>query len=457
MSLARASVHWAAAAVATALAVRVADWTTSELFMRRSTVGELVLALAGNALVLALLYAAAWHGLPRTWLLRLLRSVAVLLFLVLIVISLGQTGAATWLRAPGLRWPLASAALLASVWLALRWPHERADRLMRSLVVGGLAFMLAGPAWRAWQAPEVDWLAPHLDAAAAPSVVPSATLFVLFDETSAPAAAALADAARVPGMTVTFDAIGTVGENTLNVVPEWFTGTSFEAARPCGTSTVCSHGRILDFARVATRRPNVHVTGLLFPYCDIGGLASCHPLPLPHEFDAPWKGLLALHLRMLRLPLPGWIRPDRTQFSRRAMLEGQISFIERSAFWRTGGVMVAHLPVPHPPGLDQLTTLDADYAANIDIAATLVQRWSLRLHAQFPGRASLVITSDHPLRRYWCSAEAYGMAKCDTRASFKSNQVPWIVATDTERSWSAPTSNREAFGNLGRIADGLHP
>lgn len=455
MSPAPASVHRAALAVATALAVRVADWTAAELFMRRSPLWELALALAGNALVLAVLYALAWRCLPRTWLAALLRVVASLLFLILLVGSFGQVGAAAWLKTPWLRAALAVLALAGSLWLARRWPGERIDRLMRALVIGGLAFMAAGPAWRAVQAPSMDWLTPAERAAG--QHPPRATLFVLFDETSASASGPMAAAAAGPDMRVSASAIDTVGENTLNVVPELFTGNSFEAARPCGMSSVCSHGRILDFSRVSTRRPGVHVTGLLFPYCDIGGLASCHPLPLPHEFASPWRGLLAGYLRGLRLPVPAWLKAAPAEGSLKQQFAAQLRFIDDSTFWQDGGVMVAHLPVPHPPGLHGMTTLDADYAANIELAATLVRRWSQRLHEQFPGQAALVITSDHPLRSYWCSAESYGTARCDTRSSFRSRQVPWIVATDTALSWSAPTSNRGAFSSLARIADGVLP
>lgn len=110
--------------------------------------------------------------------------------------------------------------------------------------------------------------------------------------------------------------------------------------------------------------------------------------------------------------------------------------------------MYAHLGIPHPPGQGGVTTLDRDYASNIDTGRVLLSRWAGRLRAEFGENFSLVVTSDHPLRGYWCNSGVYKLADCKTRSEFQTDLVPLIVASPTRAAEPTIQSNVAVFDVL---------
>jgi hypothetical protein len=102
--------------------------------------------------------------------------------------------------------------------------------------------------------------------------------------------------------------------------------------------------------------------------------------------------------------------------------------------------------------MDGIGTLDANYAANLEIARTLVAGYATRLRERFGNRFSIVITSDHPLRTYWCEDEWYGAALCATRPGFRDDMVPLIVASPEAPAPVAIRHNDEVFRILAREA-----
>lgn len=449
----------AAVALALVFAAALGDWMWSELFLRRDTPAHLVIALFINAAVLLGLFLLARAVVPERALIVLLRSFA-LVGLAAVLISAWRGAASTDASASApLRLSVSAVLLAASVAMLLRLNDEVSNRLMRAVSFASVAFLLVPVAWRLTTPASRVWIGPVLTATSAvPAAGRSGTIFLLLDELGYEAAAPLATELRESGLHLHYDALPSVGQNTLNVVPQMFSGLSFPNARPCGASTICSGANTLDFSRIALQRGDVDVTGLLLPYCDIPGLRSCFALPLSHEFGSVYRSLAMFYLRRLglsHLDLPG--KPVEPPDQQRRLLKMQLDFIESSRFWTEGGVLYAHLPIPHPPGLDGQTTLDADYAGNVEAARQVVARLVARARMQFGVRFSILITSDHPLRQHWCTAGVYRAADCQTRAAFQTTRVPLIVASPRSLPSQTLTSNSQVFQVLNDLAGSVLP
>jgi hypothetical protein len=455
----RNSDHRAAFALAFVLAALLSDWFWSELFMRRDTLSNVAGALVINAAVLVMLYGIAYATLSQRAIKVALRATLLLGFGAVVLSGLRVASAPSQTMSLNSRFGFVVIAMLVAGLISLRLGDSTADRLMRALALASIAFVLVPFAWRFASPGPRTWIGPTDPNIAAAQARPSeATIFLLLDELGYQAAAPLADDLRAAGLNVRYEALAAAGENTLNVIPTLFSGLAFPRARPCGAATLCSESNALDFSRITVQRPDVDVTGLLLPYCAIAGLRTCFQVPLPHEFGSAYQSLVVFYLRRLGLPLPEAVRPPADPPSlQRQLLAQQIDFIDHSQLWTSGGILYAHLPIPHPPGLDGAGKLDDDYAANIEEARTIVRSLVARAQERFGSAYSLVITSDHPLRNYWCSTQVYTGVDCNTRPEFRSNRVPLIVASPGTVSTRAISSNEQVFRILNDQAGSALP
>jgi hypothetical protein len=453
------SVSRAAWALSCVLAALLSDWLWSELFMRRDTFSNVLGALAINAIVLFALYGSAHAALSQRRLAVVLRTSVLVGFCVVVLSGLRAATVPSHAMSLNFRLGVGAVAVLVAAVGALRLDDSVADRLMRALALASIGFVLVPFAWRlASPAPRI-WIGPTaaFSAAEQPRTA-GATIFLLLDELGYEAAAPLAQDLRSVGLNVRYEALAAAGENTLNVIPALFSGLAFPRARPCGAATVCSESDALDLSRVKVQRADVDVTGLLLPYCDIAGLRACFQVPLPHEFGSAYRSLAVFYLRRLGMPLPEALRtPADPPSLQRQLLKQQTDFIDHSQLWASGGILYAHLPIPHPPGLDGAGKLDDDYAANIAEARTIVRSLVARAQERFGTAYSFVITSDHPLRNYWCSTGVYAAVDCSTRPEFRSNRVPLIVASPLAVSSRAISSNEQVFRILNDQAGSVLP
>lgn len=427
------------------LAALLSDWLASELFMRRDSVLNIAAAITIDAALVLGLIALARRLLSDTAFKTALHT-AVLVGMAAVVLS-GVRAAVPPGASMGVPVRLAIAALaVGSAWLLVRrLRDETSARLMRAVALSCVVFVALPFVWRSIGAAPRVWIGP-VDPAAHGA---RATIFLLFDEMGAMAARPIADDLRAAGLNVREDALAAAGENTMNVIPALFSGLEFGRARPCGIATLCSGTHALDFSRITVQRDDVDVTGLLVPYCDIRGLRSCFDLPLPHEFGSAYRSLAIFHLRRLGLPPPSWLEPLPAPPDLKAtLLRQQLSAIDRSRVWTDGGILYAHLPLPHPPGLESTGSLDDEYASNIERSRALVREWVARASARFGGAFSIIVTSDHPLRDYWCTSGAYRGDACRLREAFRSTQVPLIVASPGAVSTRPVSNNRDVFGIL---------
>jgi len=437
-----------------ALSAFLSDWVCGELFMRRGSAANVGLAVLVNFCLFAIILLGVRLVAPSRAIVAALRIFALLILTAILIQSgraaLGPDGPLSLLA----KTALLGLILLAVFYVVLRSSEVLNDRLMRAVILASIAFVASPFMLRAFAAQSIAWppALPELPPASIVQAVAShkqGVMFLLLDELGYPAAAPLASDLRDLGLQVSYQRLKPGGANTLNVIPTMFTHRNFDQARPCGRSTVCSGADWLDFSRIHAARSDMDVTGLLHPYCDIADLRSCYQLELPHEFGNAFTGLLAFYARRFGVSLPAPLAPSAEPGGLQGrLLARQLAFVDGARFWREGGVLYAHLAIPHPPGLNETSTLDQDYASNIEASRTLLKRWTARLKAEFGENFSVIITSDHPLRHYWCSSGIYKPADCKTRDEFQTDLVPLIVASTSTPARTEIKNNSEVFDAL---------
>jgi hypothetical protein len=299
--------------------------------------------------------------------------------------------------------------------------------------------VLVGPA----MAPAAEWPArqalPDQEHPSPPVVL------LLLDELGAAAAQPLVDALVAEGWPVTSKAIKPVGDMTLKVIPQMFIGKSFPDARPCAPTTVCDRFHALDFSTVTASRPDIDIVGFYHPYCAIQDLRWCLRLaPEPALLSSDRWRCAALRLldrspqssECREIPLKRW----------RQLVESVLTGADQAPFWQKGGMLYIHVPLPHPPGASANGSLREHYADNIAQATGFVKHLSKRLRERFGANARLVIFSDHGLRyHYACTTPLYSALPCDIPDTYKSSEVPLIVAGPAPTSMSRVTTNAEVF------------
>lgn len=445
----------AALALGMVLSALVGDWVVSEMFPTRDILWDIVSVLTLNALALAGVVVAIRQFGGRLLVTQSLRIAAIFGFLGLLLISFRSATHPS--AALGFATRLALVALVFAGALACvyRLGDALNDRLMLAIGLASVAFLSVPIAAKLLAPAPREWIGTSSSPMRSDESAPRrATLFLLLDELGYAAAAPLANDLQRAGLEVQYSALIPAGKDTQNVVPAMFSGFDFTNVRVCGMSAMCSDLNILDFSALRVWRPDVHVIGQHFPYCDIRGLQSCFQVQLPHSFGSTYKSFLGFFLKRLGVRTPAFLAqatspPDH----QRRLLQKQTRFIDQSGFWHEGGVMYAHLFMPHPPGLDGLTTLDGDYAANIEVSRGLVASYASRLKQAFGSNYSIVLTADHPLRTYWCNTEWYGADRCTVRQEFKDDKVPLIVAAPAPLRRAQITQNRDVFQVLNQQAE----
>jgi hypothetical protein len=439
----------ALAALFSSLAALIGDWFVSELFVSRDALVVVVGVIAFNSFMLFFVAAFFYRLTGNRFTALCLRACAIFAFLCLLAISLRPT-----VNLPFAIGALGRASLVFIVFslaliTLLRLSETSINKLMTAIVFGSIAFLLAPIAVNYLTPSPREWIS---SASKDGKTVRRATLFLLLDEFSFKAAAPLAADIRITGLQTTYQALEPAGRDTQNVIPAMFSGYDFSNPRVCGISTICSGSSILDFSKLYTRHKDVHLVGQHFPYCDINGLKSCFQIPPLVSFGSMYRSFLEHFLKRIGIKAPSFLpRIPQPLDQHRELIEAQVRFIDQSTFWNDGGVLFAHLFIPHPPGLNGMTTLDNDYSSNIEISRKLVAKYVARLSANFGNEFSVVITSDHPLRTYWCEDRWYTANRCNVREEFKDDKVPLIVASSRTLPIVDIRNNKDVFKVLNSL------
>lgn len=315
------------------------------------------------------------------------------------------------------------------------------ERLHKAIIVGGLIFVFFPVLLTKTHAPTIYWPRPsHQAPTLKPSKLPAQnTIVLLLDELSASAAGPVSDALQTEGLHVISRRIDPAGKNTINVIPAMWTGNDYEQSVACGPTQLCSGSKVLDFAKVHATSENIDIVGFYHRYCSIKGLRFCSFEPLPSvSVDTEWacslpgvKQLTFFGCNRLDSVRPPWI----------AMRENMQRSLLEAPFWQKGGLLYAHLLVPHPLKGYPSNSLSDEYTENIANGAALVKMVAQKAKLVFGGDFKIIVFSDHPLRtEIWCADKTYVKVGCNVKTEQRSTQVPLIIAT--------PSDNQNPFQNL---------
>ena len=329
-----------------------------------------------------------------------------------------------------------------AVRVAAVWPRLRAALLAMVLTASISPFVLA-----ALLAPRIELFADSHDRRR-PVVV------LLLDEFSAGSAQELAHALAARRLQVDSWAVPHIGRNTLDAIPGIFSGSLLKDARICTGSAICNNTGVVDFARMLVKRDDVDVVGIYHPYCAIEGLRHCVDLQRAPGQSATLSFLCGSPLHFLIGRSLGCNRArDDLPADEDAAAVNQKLFA--APFWKRGGLLFAHLMIPHPPSASGEPRLEDAYRANLERASKLVlsvvdqlERGALR------DDFTLVITSDHHLRsELWCRTEPYASNDCNLPQSMVSPEVPFIIATrGASVAHGVPRSNADLLAVVTRLS-----
>ena len=375
------------------------------------------------------------------------RAAVLAMFLFLLAGQLRQTFAP---RA-NLDTPLLVAIALASLvlagigasFLARLWSRLRSAMLAGAFIATTSAFLLA------------FLLAPHLTLLSGSAGERHRPMVVLIlDEFSAGAADVIASDLAGSGLHVVSNPVRSVGTNTIDAVPAILTGIRLGDARPCTDSAICGRGEVVDFARVNVGRDDVDIIGAYLPYCALSGLRHCEipgrglegPVWNDYLCGLPIRLLLSRHMGCAQ---SGYAPPNAVQIEERTRQR-----LFTAPFWSRGGLLFAHVLQPHPPSPGNEPRLSDAYAANVSRVRELVRALGDRLKGSaYRDDFTIVVTSDHHLRgEFWCGVEPYSLHDCELPESWRSELVPFIVASSGGAVDHVPPRSN---GDLLRVIDEL--
>ena len=326
-------------------------------------------------------------------------------------------------------------ALLAA--LVVLAPLERPFRTVaNALIAASTLYMLSFPlaAWIMPPAGESVLGGGWLQGSDRPRI------FLVLDEFDPAYAARLADRLRERGAAYQYQLNDAAGHSTINAIPAMLVGRRFDDVFECGARTICGSNS-LDLGRLTAARQDVDVVAFWHPYCAVRGLRSCY------EQMSAFSETTSLEARLACMSVPFLARVIACQPSGRgleATRARMTATVDRAPFWRLGGLLYVHVPLPHPTGELPAHSLKAEYEANVDQAVEMVDALLLRARASFGGGFEIDVTADHPLRvEQWCRAPAYAGPDCGRDLPRTHDRVPFFLISGDSRTavLPAPATN----------------
>ena len=341
--------------------------------------------------------------------------------------------------------------LLGLLLSAVRAPGQQGDGRWRqvrlAIVVSFVLFVLSEPIFVQLRAPSLRWFPEFSAADARADAGKRVTLVLLLDELNANATGPLENEFSRRGIKVAQVAVPSIGDSTANVVPTMFDGREHVDGRPCGRSAICSGNQVLDFSRISVARPDVDVVGFFHPYCEMQGLRSCMRASIalalfdPQRWKCAWYGRIQ-SITDAHLAGCGPVYLQRWS----DMVDAVVEATRVAPTLSQGGLLFAHLPLPHPPGVQAEQTLPQHYRANVQRVAELLGDMLDRAHSN-QLEVQALIFSDHPLRqRMWCTGfNLYRWQGCQPDPALEDDRVPILVAGQRLPDLSAIKSNAQPF------------
>jgi hypothetical protein len=273
---------------------------------------------------------------------------------------------------------------------------------------------------------------------------------LLLDETSPEYASTLMKPLTDSGLSVVYKTVEAAGKNTINAIPSMLTNKRHDDVRPCSITMLCGPNAI-DFLSLHAANANTDIIGFHFPYCQIQGLRFCYDGGLEQSPENTsyinWVIYRACEI------IPKSIN-DALCFGKK--IDGPVIEIRdnlirnfyKTPFWSDGGLLYAHLPLPHLPSKKKFDTDTEAYEENVKEAATLIADIASKLKLNFGSNFTLVITSDHAYRKSEkCNSLQHLDIACSKVKGLPANRglVPLIVASPKKLNLSLPNTNVGLF------------
>ncbi len=316
--------------------------------------------------------------------------------------------------------------------LTLKIKLDVCARLHLSILVGGLIFIFFPFLLAYTMAPVIYWPTQSHQAPTVnnPNLPAQNTIILLFDELSDTAAKPISTQLKDDGLHVTFLGIDSVGKNTINVIPSIWSRSNFDQSVPCGPTQLCSGGKVLDFSKVQASSKNIDIVGFYHRYCSIKGLRFCSFAPLPQRsIFIDFTCIFPVFNKLVDCEAK--YTSDRQSWI--ALRDSMQHKLFEAPFWQKGGILFAHLLVPHPLMGIPLKPLQDEYTDNIAYGTELVKLVARKAKILFGDDFKIVVFSDHPLRtEFWCATNHYKSFGCAPTSDQISTKVPLIVVTTSE-------------------------
>lgn len=421
--------YTATLALLTLLLLRQTDWIWSSLYFQYHTASEITLAFGLLVVFVIVCVALLRRVLGQVTTIKLI-NVGIALLLTFIGFNYLKQLELIPMQSNTLQKTLAVASAITASLLTLKISIETWKRLYLAGIVGGMIFIFFPVVLANTNATTVYWPSPSYQppTVAAPNMPSQNTIVLLLDEFSASAAGPVAKQLQEAGLHVTVSNIDPVGKNTINVIPAIFMRKRFNQSVACGPTQICSTNKVLDFSKVKASSENIDIVGFYHRYCSIQGLRSCSFAPISiksagTELACSFPGANGLEFLGCEAS-----ESDRKLFL--ALRDNMQKPLMEAPFWQKGGILFAHLLVPHPLMGIPLKTLSVEYADNIAYGASVVGLVAQRAKSVFGDNFRIIVFSDHPLRpEFWCADKTYMALKCKPDSSQVSNKVPLIIGT----------------------------
>lgn len=440
-------------ALLTLLVLRQTDWIWSSLYFQHHTASEITLAFGLLAVSVIVCVALLRRGLGQATTIKLINFGIALLLSFVGFTYLKQLGLIP-MQSNALQKTLAVVSAMTASLFTLKISIDTWKRLYLAGIVGGMIFIFFPVVLANTNASTVYWPSPSYQAptVAAPNMPSQNTIVLILDELSASAAGPVVKQLQAAGLHVTASSIDPAGKNTINVIPAIWMRTNFDQSVACGPTQLCSTSNVLDFSKVKANSENIDIVGFYHRYCSIQGLRSCSFSPFPKK--SAGKELACSFPGLNGLEFLGCEASESDRKSFLALRDNMKKALMEAPFWQKGGILFAHLLVPHPLMGIPLKTLSVEYSDNIIDGAAVVGLVAQRAKSVFGDNFRIIVFSDHPLRPViWCGDKTYTALKCKPDSSQISNQVPLIIATFNVNNKAPPKieNNMTVFDLLYQI------
>jgi hypothetical protein len=435
-------------ALVSALSLFLPEWLWYSLYFQIHNIGDISVVIGFTAIFVAACLALMRLTLGLTNTHKLINFSMALLLTFLSFKYFRKLGWIPELSTLQKIFPVCIALMVGLLTLKIRL--DVCKRLYLSVIVGSLIFIFFPILLAYSMAPTIYWpnKSDQSPNTKAPLIPIQNTVIILLDELSYSAAGPVASQLKDVELNVLFTGIESVGKNTINVIPAIWSRSNFDQSTPCGPTQLCSGSKVLDFSKVYASSDNIDIVGFYHRYCSIQGIRYCSFAPLPErsigiDFICIFPGIKNLvHCdKLFNAERQSWI----------ALRENMQKSLLEAPFWQNGGILFAHLFVPHPLMGVPLKPLQDEYRENIEDGAKLVKIVALKAKQVFGDDFTIVVFSDHPLRaESWCAKDHYKLFGCSPTSEQISTQVPLIIATPfgENKSIHKINSNQNIFDLL---------